>query len=124
MIAIKKIEKKHNFTFKFGSASYELYEASGCSQDWGKEVAKINHTYVIELKPEKSDSPESGFEHPENKIEEASLEMYDGFIEYIKSFLTNSVDKVIVNECKNMLNNMLQEFSDYDKANVYKKSKN
>ena len=124
MIAIKKIEKKHNFTFKFGSASYELYEASGCSQDWGKEVAKINHTYVIELKPEKSDSPESGFEHPENKIEEASLEMYDGFIEYIKSFLTNSVDKVIVNECKNMLNNMLQEFSDYDKTNVYKKSKN
>jgi hypothetical protein len=124
MIAIKKIEKKHNFTFKFGSASYELYEASGCSQDWGKEVAKINHTYVIELKPEKSDSPESGFEHPENKIEEASLEMYDGFIEYIKSFLTNSVDKVIVKECKNMLNNMLQEFSDYDKTNVYKKSKN
>lgn len=124
MIAIKKIEKKHNFTFKFGSASYELYEASGCSQDWGKEVAKINHTYVIELKPEKSDSPESGFEHPENKIEEASLEMYDGFMEYIKSFLTNSVDKVIVNECKNMLNNMLQEFSDYDKTNVYKKSKN
>ena len=51
-----------------GAASYELYEASGCSQDWGKEVAKINHTYVIELKPKLSDSPKSGFETAENEI--------------------------------------------------------
>jgi hypothetical protein len=103
MIAIKKIENIHNFKYRFGIASHELYEASGCGEDWGKEIAKINHTYVIELKPEKSDEFEhSGFEYPEEKIgiyltnkflnykikiilnhknlEKVGLEMYDGFI--------------------------------------------
>ena len=60
MIAIKEIEKRHKFGFRFGSASYELYEASGCSEDWSKEVAKINNSYVIELRPDKADTPEAG----------------------------------------------------------------
>ena len=29
MSAIKHVEKVHNFRYNFGSASYELYEASG-----------------------------------------------------------------------------------------------
>ena len=73
MVAIDKIYKTHNFQFKFGSASFELYEASGCGEDWGHAIANINHTYVIELKPEKSDTPESGFEHAESKIQETAL---------------------------------------------------
>ena len=69
MIAINAMDNKHNSKFKFGSASYELYEASGCGPDWAKDIAKINHTYVIELQPEKSDEFEhSGFEYPEDKI--------------------------------------------------------
>ena len=44
MVAIKKIHKTHNFQYLFGSASHELYEASGCGEDWAKEIAKINHT--------------------------------------------------------------------------------
>ena len=44
MVAIKKIQKTHNFQYLFGSASHELYEASGCGEDWAKEIAKINHT--------------------------------------------------------------------------------
>jgi hypothetical protein len=94
-----------------GAASYELYEASGCSQDWGKEVAKINHTYVIELKPKLSDSPKSGFETSENEISSNALEIYDGFLVYFKTFIKNVTDKNIIKECKDLLNTMLQEIS-------------
>jgi hypothetical protein len=116
MVAIRKIEDTYKFKFKFGSASHELYEASGCSEDWGKEIAKINYTYVVELKPEKSDVPESGFELPESKIEGIGQEMFDGFIEYMKTFLTNKIDQSIINECKNKLSDMHKdlESGDYD----------
>lgn len=40
-----------------------------------KEVAKINHTFVIELKAEKSDILEFGSEMPENEIEQTELEV-------------------------------------------------
>jgi hypothetical protein len=45
--AIKKIKETHNFEFNFGSAAHELYEASGCAEDWAYEIAKINHTFVV-----------------------------------------------------------------------------
>lgn len=77
MIAIKKIENVHKFKYRFGIASHELYEASGCGEDWAKEIAKINHTYVIELKPEKSDEFEhSGFEFPEEKTGMSFLKIF------------------------------------------------
>lgn len=117
MVAINKIEKTHNFKFKFGSASFELYEASGCGEDWAHSVAKINHTFVIELKPEKSDTPESGFEHPENKINETGLEMYDGFIEYMKTFVTKNISQEVISECKQKLQEMKSELEGDDYEN-------
>ena len=114
MVAIRKIERNHHFKIKFGSASHELYEASGCSEDWGKQVAKINHTYVVELKPERSDTPQSGFDHPEQKIAQTGLEMYDGFLEYMKSFFIKNVDSSIVKECKNKLKEMQNEIENDD----------
>ena len=74
-----------------------------------KEVAKVNHTFVIELKPEKSDTPESGFELPENEIEKVGEEMYDGFLDYMSSFLTNKVDPSIVKECKSRKDDLTEE---------------
>lgn len=112
MIAIREIERIHNFNFKFGSASFELYEASGCSEDWSKEVAKINHTYVIELRPDKVDIPEAGFDYPEEDAYDASIEMYDGFLMYINSFITNKVDEDIKNECNFKLNEMMEYYDE------------
>ncbi|CAF1015022.1 unnamed protein product [Brachionus calyciflorus] len=103
MSAISKVEELHKFKYRFGVAAHELYEASGCTEDWSKDVAKVNHTFVVELKPD-IDSHEYGFDFPEDKIEEASLEAYDGFIEYIKTFLNFQIDKKIIDECKNQLN--------------------
>lgn len=77
-----------------------------------KEVAKINHTFVVELKPEKSDIPESGFEMPEDEIEKTGLEMYDGFLEYMNSFLVSKVDPAIVDECKLLKTYMLDELKE------------
>ena len=74
-----------------------------------KEVAKVNHTFVIELKPEKSDTPESGFELPENEIEKVGEEMYDGFLDYMSSFLTNKVDPSIVKECNSRKDDLTEE---------------
>lgn len=103
MIAINTIKNKHGFEYSFGSASHELYEASGCGEDWGKEVAKINHTFVIELKPDSIEHPQTGFVFPEEDVEQAALEVYDGFVEYIRSFFINKVDPAIVQECQNKL---------------------
>jgi hypothetical protein len=121
MSAIRKIEEKHGYKIKYGIASFELYEASGCSEDWGKAVAKINHTYVIELKPEQADLPETGFEYPENKIESAASEMYDGFVEYMKSFLSNKFDLSIVNQCKDKFNQILKQIQN---GNEYETEEN
>lgn len=63
-------------------------------------MAKINHTFVIELKPEQIEYPQNGFEFPESEVEQAALEVYDGFIEYIKSFFINNVSQEVVDECK------------------------
>ena len=119
MVAIDKIDKTHNFKFKFGSASYELYEASGCGEDWAHSIASINHTYVIELKPEKSDNPESGFEHAEQKISETGLEMYDGFLEYMKTFLGRAVSPEIVKLCQNKLKDMKSELENENDYETY-----
>lgn len=75
-------------------------------------MAKINHTFVIELRPEKSDTPESGFELPESEIEQTGLEIYDGFLEYMNSFLISKVDPAIVDECKLRKMYMLEDLKD------------
>ncbi len=103
MTAIKTIKAKHGFEYSFGSASHELYEASGCGEDWAKEVAKVNHTFVIELKPDSIEYPQTGFEFPESDVEQAALEVYDGFVEYIRSFLVHRVDPEVVRECRDRL---------------------
>lgn len=73
---------------------------------------------MIELKPSNVDShnPNVGFEFPENNIEQAALEVYDGLIEYMKSFYTNNIDQATVNHCKELLNEMIKtvEYSDLD----------
>jgi hypothetical protein len=73
---------------------------------------------VIELKPSnvENHNPNVGFEFPENKIEQAALEIYDGLIEYMKSFYTNNIDQATVNDCKLLLNEMIKtvEYSDLD----------
>ena len=109
MTAIHTIEKKHNFKFVFGSAGHELYEASGCSEDWARDIARINYTYVIELKPTKFDDfDQSGFEVPEDQIEQVGAEMYDGFVAYINSFLADQViNESIRAECKSKLDALL-----------------
>jgi hypothetical protein len=116
MIAIKEIEKKHDFSFTFGSASFELYEASGCSEDWSKHVAKVNHTFVVELKPEKAETPESGFVYPESDVLQSAIELYDGLFAYISSFIPASefyrVDEKIIEECKLKLANMIEHLND------------
>lgn len=68
-----------------------------------KEVAKVNHTFVIELKPDVTDISGFGFEYPEDKIEQASQEIFDGFLEYFKTFLGAEIDGKIVNECNNRM---------------------
>lgn len=64
------------------------------------------------MKPEKSDTPESGFQHPENEISQTALEVYDGFLEYMNSFLINHVDSSIVDECKLRKNQMLEDLKE------------
>jgi hypothetical protein len=63
---------------------------------------------VIELRPSDADrhNPNVGFEFPENQIEQAALEIYDGLIEYIKSFYMNNIDQATVNRCKKLLDEM------------------
>ena len=92
----------HNYTFKYGSASHELYESSGCNPDWAKAIANINHTYVIELKPKEISmrNPYIGFDYPEEKLAQAGQEMYDGMIEYFKTFFIKKIDKQIIVECE------------------------
>ena len=90
-----------------------LYEASGCGEDWAKAIAHINHTYVIELKPENSDTPESGFEYPESELKTVAMEMYDGFIEYLRTFLTKRVDDTVVKQCKKQLNQMVKDIENF-----------
>lgn len=68
-----------------------------------KEVAMVNHTFVIELKPDVADLSGFGFEFPEKKIEQASQEIFDGFLEYLKTFLGYKIDSKIVNECKSRI---------------------
>lgn len=72
---------------------------------------------MIELKPEKSDIPESGFEMPENEIEQTGLEVYDGFLEYMNSFLVHKVDPAIVEECKLRKAYMLEELKEIQEEN-------
>jgi hypothetical protein len=112
LLAIKEMDDKHDIKFRFGSAAFELYEASGCSEDWSREVAKINHTYVIELRPEKSDTPEAGFDHPEREVLSSAMEIYDGFLVYVNSFIKHGVEDHIVVKCKAMLNEMLESLDE------------
>ena len=112
MVAINAIKEKHGFEYDFGSASHELYEASGCSEDWGKEVAKINHTFVIELKPKDINFPQTGFVFPESEIEQAASEIYDGFIEYIKSFFIKNVSESVRAQCQEKMARMQQNSDD------------
>lgn len=106
-----------------------MYEASGCSEDWSvfnfilkkfflnfvrsKEVAKINHTFVIELRPDITDHSGMGFEYPEEKIQQAASEIYDGFLEYIKTFIGSSIKRKILNECRTRLN-WIKGVQDYE----------
>ena len=63
--------------------------------------------------PENSDTPESGFEYPENNLIDAAIIMYDGFIEYMKTFLTNKVDPAVVKECKTKIADMNKELDGF-----------
>lgn len=75
---------------------------------------------MIELKPDISDSPESGFEHPESEIVKTSQEIYDGLLEYMNSFITNQVDDKIVQECKIKKEMLLEELKEQpDSPNDY-----
>jgi hypothetical protein len=40
--------------------------------------------------------------------------MYDGFIEYIKTFLTKKIDNSIVEICKEKLNDLISEIQSLD----------
>jgi hypothetical protein len=77
-------------------------------------VAKVNHTYVIELRPDKADQPMSGFDHPEDEAHSAAVEIYDGFLAYINSFINHKVDNHIALKCKSMLNEMLESLDAQD----------
>ena len=79
-------------------------------------ISSLFLRFVIELKPEISAYPESGFEYPEEKITQAALEIYDGFIEYIKSFFITHVDDAIVKECKNKLIDMKNNLENYEET--------
>ena len=82
-------------------------------------MANIPHTYVVELKPENADTPEGGFLFAEEEVADAANEMYDGFLAYIYSFITNKVDDIIKEECiakLDEMNNILknEENEDYE----------
>ena len=40
--------------------------------------------------------------------------MYDGFIEYLKTFLTKKIDNSIVKICKDKLNDLISEIQSLD----------
>lgn len=75
-------------------------------------VAKINHTYVIELRPDNADSPEEGFNYPESDVLSASQEIYQGLLTYMNSFITNQVSESIKQTCQGKLNDMLETLAD------------
>ena len=93
-------------------AAFELYEASGCSPDWSRQVAKINHTYTIELRPVKALNALSGFDFPEADAYNAGVEMYDGFVAYLNTFTTDFQDSDILAICKNKMDAMLDDIDD------------
>ena len=115
MTSINAIKEKHGYSFTFQSAS-KNYEASGCGGDWAKAIAKINHSFIIELQPREQAShyvfnshfPISGFLYPEEKLEEACATAYTGFIEYIRTFLdVVSIDLEVTKDCKKKLETIL-----------------
>jgi carboxypeptidase A3 len=114
-LATNKIQTAHNYTYRFGSASHELYESSGCNPDWASSIG-IKHAYAIELKPKEPtmNNPYLGFEYPENELKQVGLEMFDGLIEYIRSFLVNNKSNTnMLKECKVYYNEMVNSLNDY-----------
>jgi hypothetical protein len=69
---------------------------------------------VIELRPEKADQPMTGFDHPEEEAHSAAMEIYDGFLAYINSFIKHKVDTHIELKCKSQLNEMLESLDAQD----------
>jgi hypothetical protein len=55
--------------------------ASGTSQDWAYGVAKILHSYTIELRPDINDIY-TGFLLDESYVLEVGEEMYQGILTY------------------------------------------
>jgi hypothetical protein len=106
---IKKIQQKFSTKYEFGSAGHVLYEAGGCSEDWARIRAKINHSYVIELKPSVEELGEDsilGFDYPESLIKFSSEEMYFGIKDYLLNFHRNTYTKKVNDECQRILKSM------------------
>ncbi len=58
--------------------------ASGTSQDWAYGVAKISHSYTIELRPDINDIY-TGFLLDESYVLEVGEEMYQGILTLMKT---------------------------------------
>jgi hypothetical protein len=91
-----------------------LYESSGCNPDWASSIG-IKHAYAIELKPKESlrNNPFLGFEYPEENLEQVGLEIFNGLVEYFKTFYFHISDKTIVNECKAYYDEMISSLNEH-----------
>ena len=93
-----------------------MYEASGASEDWAKAIAGINHTFTVELKPTVSNAGRSGFEMAERKLPEASLEAYESFVEFMRTFLPGyQVKQSVVTKCRKQLEDMILTVESYSR---------
>ena len=93
-----------------------LYEASGASEDWARAIGGINHTFTVELKPTVSNAGRSGFEMAEKKLPEASLEAYESFVEFMRTFLPGyKYKQSVISKCKKQLNDMMMTVESYSR---------
>ena len=96
--------------------SYSKVFFDRCNPDWAKAVANIEHAYAIELKPKVSlINPFVGFDYPQDELKQVGLEMFDGIVEYFKTFYAKRFDQHLIDECKVYYNDMLSnKYHQYD----------
>ncbi|CAG0879345.1 unnamed protein product [Cyprideis torosa] len=72
--AVSAVKNTHGMEYKHGQVTEFLRPASGCQDDWGKGVAKIKHSYTVELR----DRGRNGFTLPRDQILPTAQETWEG----------------------------------------------
>jgi hypothetical protein len=86
--AIDELSKVHGTKYTHGTGANTLYEASGGSDDWAKGKAKIEFTYLLELRP--CEDCYAGFVLPTREIKPTCEETWAG----VQTVVSQMVDKI------------------------------